>query len=54
MRSSDRKFGCINEENEDVSVEFVKIFERIVTMDMKIEGLIERSGKLFNLTKLVR
>ena len=54
LRSSDKKFGRIDEENEELSMEFVKIFEKIITMDMKIEGLIEKSGKLFNLTKLVR
>ena len=54
LRSSDKKFGRIDEENEELSMDFVKIFEKIITMDMKIEGLIEKSGKLFNLTKLVR
>ena len=38
------------EENE----KHTKIFEKIVTMEMKMEDIIEKNSKLFNLTKLVR
>ena len=40
----------IVEENE----KHTKIFEKIVTMEMKMEDIIEKNSKLFNLTKLVR
>ena len=45
----------IREDDEEEAIEKIKIFEQIITVEMKIEECNKLNNeKLFNLTKLVR
>ena len=54
-QTRERHANCIDEEtDEQLNNAADRIFERIITVEMKMESFKDKSAKLFNLTKLVR
>ena len=54
LRSRENGIYSINEDDEEVKTPTVKVFEKIITVDMRIVDISYQAEKLFNLTKLVR